>query len=87
MCEQEITGRKVGEVSHYFGNISVAGITLEDALRVGAEIRIVGHTTDFTQSVDSMQIDNEPVEEAAAGDEIGIKVEDRVRVGDDVYVV
>jgi putative protease len=84
---QEIEGRKVGEVSHYFGNISVAAINLEGSLKVGDEIRIVGYTTDFTETVDSMQIDNDAVEEAGAGDEIGIKVKDRVRVGDDVYVV
>jgi len=84
---QEIEGRKVGEVSHYFGNISVAAIKLEASLKVGDEIRIVGYTTDFTETVDSMQIDNDAVEEAGAGDEIGIKVKDRVRVGDDVYVV
>jgi len=84
---QEIKGRKVGEVSHYFGNISVAAINLEASLKVGDEIRIVGYTTDFTETVASMQIDNDAVEEAGAGDEIGIKVKDRVRVGDDVYVV
>jgi translation elongation factor EF-Tu-like GTPase len=87
MCEQEVEGRKVGEVSHYFGKISVAAIKLEDALKVGDEVRILGHTTDFTQTVDSMQIENEFVEEAGAGDEIGIKVKDRVRAGDDVCVI
>lgn len=87
MCAQEVEGRKVGEVSHYFGNISVAAIKLEDSLRVGDEIRIVGHTTAFAQTVDSMQIENEAVEEAGSGDEIGIKVRDRVRVGDEVYVI
>ena len=87
MCAQEVEGRKVGEVSHYFGNISVAAIKLEDSLRVGDEIRIIGHTTDFALTVDSMQIENEAVEEAGSGDEIGIKVRDRVRVGDEVYVI
>ena len=87
MCAQEVEGRKVGEVSHYFGNIAVAAITLEGSLKVGDEIRILGPTTDFAQAVGSMQIENEAVEEAGAGDEIGIKVKERVRVGDDVYVI
>jgi translation elongation factor EF-Tu-like GTPase len=77
----------IGDVTHYFGNLSVAGIVLTGDLSVGDTIRISGHTTEFTQPVDSMQIDREVVEAAGAGDDIGIRVEDRVRIGDKVYKV
>lgn len=75
----------VGEVSHWFDNISVAGIKLSGDLAVGDRIHVIGHTTDLEQEVASMQLDNEDVEEAAAGDEIGIKLSGRARPGDDVF--
>lgn len=78
---------KVGEVVKFFGKISVAAITLSGTLKVGETIRFIGHTTDFSQKVDSMQIENQSVETANAGDDIGIKVGDRVRPGDSVYRV
>ena len=77
----------VGEVSHWFGNISVAGITLSGDLSVGDRVHVVGHTSDFEQDVTSMQIQREDVSEAKAGDEVGIKVESRARPGDSVYRV
>jgi putative protease len=79
---------QVGRVSHYFGKVSVAGIDVTaDEIKVGDTIHITGHTTDFTQTIDSMQIDNQDVERATKGDSIGIKVSDRVRPHDIVYRV
>ncbi len=79
---------KIGEITHYFGKINVAAIKLTGgSLRVGDTIRIKGHTTDFTQRIDSMQIDRVDVEKAEAGQEIGIKVKETARVGDDVFKV
>jgi putative protease len=77
----------VGEVSHWFGNINVAGIELSGELSVGDQVHIVGHTTDFEQVIASMQLDNEDVAEASHGDEIGVKLESRARPGDSVYRV
>jgi len=78
----------VGVVVHYFPKISVAGVEVVSGhLEVGDTIEIEGHTTGFTQTIDSMQIDHESVERAAAGDEIGIRVTDRVREGDKVFRV
>ena len=77
----------VGEVSHWFGNIGVAGIKLSGDLAVGDRIHIIGHTTDFEQAITSMQLDNQDVDEASAGDEIGVKLEARGRPGDDVFKV
>ncbi len=80
--------KKIGMISHYFGNISVAGIEIEKGkLEVGDTIRIKGHTTDFTQTINSMQIDLQTVETAKKGDSIGIKVSKRVREHDEVYLV
>ena len=78
--------KKVGVIIKFFGNIGVAAIKLtDDSLRVGDTIHIKGHTTDLTQKVESMQIENQSVEEAAPGADIGIKVGDRVRENDVVY--
>ena len=79
--------QEIGRVTDYFARIDVAGIDLTGPLRVGDTIRIKGHTTDFEQTVDSLQIEHEPVQEAKAGDKIGNKVKDRCRGGDRVYRV
>jgi putative protease len=80
--------KKVGEVIKYFGKIGVAAIRLsEGSLKVGDTIHITGHTTDITQTVDSMQIENKNVQEAGPGADIGIKAKDRVREHDVVYKV
>jgi putative protease len=80
--------KKIGEVIKYFGKIGVAAVRLsEGSLKVGESIHIVGHTTDVTQAIDSMQIENKSVQEAGPGADIGIKVKDRVREHDIVYKV
>ena len=79
-------GKLIGEITHYFGNIEVVVIKLEDTLRVGDTIRIVGgEDTDFTQEVKSMEIEHEKVKEAKTGDSIGLKVDQKVREGYKVY--
>ncbi|GMR02702.1 MAG: hypothetical protein BMS9Abin20_1048 [Acidimicrobiia bacterium] len=77
----------VGTVSHYYGNLGVAGIELSSELNVGDTIHILGHTSDFIQTVDSIQIEHETVESAKAGEPIGVKVNERARVNDQVLVV
>lgn len=79
--------RLIGKVTHYFGKISVAVIELTDTLKVGDTIRIVGGETDFTQVVDSMEIEHKKVKEAKAGESIGLKVAQKVREGYKVYKV
>jgi len=78
---------RVGIVNDYFAHIGVAGIDLEGPLRVGDTIHIRGHTTDIEIAVESMQVEHEQVQEAKAGDAIGIKVPDRCRHGDVAYKV
>jgi len=75
----------VGEIIHYFPHVSAGVIKLSKELKAGDMIRIKGHTTEFKQTVDSMQIEHVPVPEAKKGAEIGLKVKDRVRIGDIVY--
>jgi len=78
---------EIGVVSNFFAKPVVAGIDLSAPLRVGDRIHIKGHTTDLELVVESMQIQNVNVEEAKAGDAIGVKVPDRVRKGDRVYKI
>ncbi|UCF58390.1 MAG: U32 family peptidase C-terminal domain-containing protein [Candidatus Bathyarchaeota archaeon] len=79
--------KEIGEVTHYFAKISVAVVELKDTLRVGDRILIQGDTSNFEQTVESMQIEHENIESAGAGQSIGLKVDQRVREGDCVYRV
>jgi translation elongation factor EF-Tu-like GTPase len=79
---------KIGEVVKFFTKPSVAAVKItEGELHVGHTIKIFGHTTDLTQVIDSMEVNNQKVDKAVAGDYIGIKVADRVRPGDEVFKV
>jgi putative protease len=77
----------VGIVTRYFAKIGVAAIMLEDTLKVGNRISVEGTTTNFEQSVASMQVDRAEIEAGEAGQEIAIKVSDRVREKDKVYLL
>jgi translation initiation factor IF-2 len=80
--------QKVGEVMKFFTKPSVAAIKItEGTIKVGDRIKFKGHTTDFEDVIQSMQIENKTVQEAGAGAMIGIKVKDRVRENDLVYKV
>ncbi len=82
MQEQEI-----GKVSDFFAHPVVAAIELTAPMKVGDKIHFKGHTTDLEVVVESMQIENQNVQEANAGDSVGVKVPDRVRKTDIVYKV
>ena len=77
----------VGTVTHYFGRLSVAAVRLTGQLQLGDHIHILGSTSDFEQPVTSMQLDHESIELAEPGQEIGLRVVERVRCGDTVYRV
>ncbi len=77
---------QVGKVTHYFTKIGVAVIEVTDgSIKVGDEVHIKGHTSDFRQKITSMQIEHENVEVAEPGQSIGVKVEAPVRAHDAVY--
>ncbi len=83
-----ITEQRVGVVVHYYSHLSVAIIKLDQgALQVGNPIHIKGHTTDFQQRVESMQIEHQMIQRAEVGQEFGLKVSDHVREHDVVYKV
>lgn len=78
-------GILIGEITHYFGKIDVAVVKLDDVLRIGDTIKIVGDGIEFTQTVESIQIEHQPVQEAKAGEMIGLKVTQKVKEGYKVY--
>jgi putative protease len=81
-------GERIGVVTHYYGHLSVAVVKLESAtLRVGDTIHIRGHTTDFSQRVESLQVGHAPVNEVGPNDDFGLKVIDHAREHDVVYKV
>jgi len=77
----------IGQVNDFFARPVVAGIELTGTLKVGDTVHIKGHTTDITMVVESMEVNNVKVQVANARDSIGVKVTDRVRRGDRVYLV
>ncbi|MHC1599373.1 MAG: translation elongation factor-like protein [Candidatus Methanospirareceae archaeon] len=77
----------IGKITHYFSKISVAVVELSDDITVGEKISVEGATTSFEQVIDSMEIDNKKVETATAGQSIGLKVKERVRLHDSVYKI
>lgn len=79
--------KQIGQVTHYYDEPNAAVLKLRDNLSVGDQVHIVGATTDFTETVKSMQIDHEDVESAGPGEDVAILVEQRVRDGDDVFLV
>jgi len=79
---------RLGEVVKFFSKPSVAAVKIvAGELHVGDTIKITGHTTDLTEHIESMEVNNQKVQKAVAGDFIGIKVSDRVRPGDEVFKV
>ncbi len=79
--------KKIGQVTHFFGKIGVAIVKLSSELKIGSKIHIKGHTTDFEDKVASMQVNHESIEAGKSKDEVGIKVKEEVRDGDEVYKV
>jgi translation elongation factor EF-1alpha len=85
MSEEHDPAEAIGTVAHYFSHLSVAAVELSQPLRVGERIHIKGHTTDLVQSVDSMQVEHAPIEEAKPGDDVALHVDDHVREHDKIY--
>ena len=80
--------KKIGEVVKFFAKPSVAAVHITDGeLQIGDSIKFSGHTTEFTDVIQSMEVNNQSVQKAVTGDLIGLKVSDRVRPGDEVFKV
>ena len=80
-------GKKVGTITHYYTKIGVGIIKLGAGLKPGDKIKIKGVKTDFEQVVDQMQLEHKSIELGEKGQEIGLKLAQRVREGDSVYLV
>jgi putative protease len=80
-----MSGTQIGEITHYFDHINVAALALTEPLRVGDSIHILGHSTDFKQVVTSLQINHQSVTEAKPGDDVGMKVIQKVHPHDKVF--
>jgi len=83
MADPQMT--EIGRVAGFFAHPSVAMLELTAPLKVGDTIYVKGHTTDFQQTVESMQVDRQPVQDAQAGQSVGVKVPERCRKHDVVY--
>jgi len=78
--------KQIGRIAHYFDKIGVAVIELEKPLKVGDTIHVKGATSDFTQKVDSMQVEHKDIDKAKKGDSVGLKVSEKVRPNDKVFL-
>ena len=81
------TEKEIGRISTYFSHVGVAAIKLSGKLKVGDKVHIKGHTTDFETKIGSIQINGKAVKEAKTGEHIGIKVSEKVRPNDAVFLV
>lgn len=79
--------KKIGKITHFFDNISVGIIELEEKIKIGNRVKFQGTTTNFEQEITSMQYDHEDIESAEKGQEVGVKTNEKVREGDEVYLI
>ena len=79
--------KEIGKVTHYFGKINVGIFELKDELNVGDTVHVKGHTTDFKQKIESIQVEHKTVDTAKKGDAVGVKVSEHVREGDIIFKV
>ena len=87
MPDEEIEGKLIGKIFHYFDHIQVAVIELTDKIKAGETVRIIGGDTDFEQVIDSMETEHKKIDQAKKGDEVGFKVSQKVRDGYRVYKI
>jgi putative protease len=80
-----MAGVRVGKVTHFFDRISVAVLALDDKIQVGDTLHFLGRATDFKQKVESLQIEHQAVTQAGPGQEVAIKVVQKVHPNDSVF--
>lgn len=78
---------KVGKITHYYDKIGVAVIEVSASIKVGDTIKISGHDKEFTQTISSMQIEHEQIDQAKKGQVIGLKIDQPVKENDEVYLI
>jgi hypothetical protein len=77
--------KPVGVVTHFYNHLKVAIVKFKVPVKVGARLKFKGATTDFEETVKSMQYDHKPIATAPKGKQVGIKIGKRVREGDEVF--
>jgi len=82
-----MTDTKVGVIVHYYDKIGVAVVKVLTPIKVGDRIKISGHDKEFEQEIASMQVEHQNIEKAKKGDDVGMKVDQPVKDGDEVYRV
>ena len=80
------TDKPIGEVTHYYGGLQVAIVKFNQDMPAGKNVTFQGATSDFSQDLSSMELDHKSVQVAPKGKEVGLKVKDKVREGDKVYL-
>jgi len=85
MPKKSAEPKPIGEVTHFYGNLGVAIVKFNKVVDVGAQVKFKGTTTDFGETIKSMQYDHQAIESAKKGQEVGIKVGSKVREGDLVF--
>jgi len=79
--------KPIGKITHYYGHLGVAIVKFNCNVKKGEEVHFRGAHTDFTQEIESIQYDHEDIEVAKKGQDVGIKVKEKVREGDEIYSV
>lgn len=79
--------KKVGKIEHYYNHLGVAIVKLGNSISAGDKLHFLGHTTDFEQKAESIELEKKKIEKAKKGDSIGIKIDNKVRKHDMVYKV
>lgn len=79
--------KPAGKVTHYYDKIGVAVIEIQSPLAVGDEIKISGHDCEFTQKIESIQIEHEQIQKAGKGKVVGLKVDQAVKENDLIFKV
>jgi putative protease len=82
-----MSGKRIGEVTHFYDRLSVAVLKLTEPICVGDQVHLLGHHTDFQQKVESLQIEHQEVPEAGPGQDVAVKVAQKVHPGDSVFKV
>jgi acyl-CoA hydrolase len=82
-----MSGIRIGQVTHYYDHLNVAVLALTETIRVGDIVHCLGHSTDFQQEVTSLQVEHQPVSEAGPGQDVALKVTQRVHPHDAVFKI
>ena len=82
-----MTDTKIGEIIHYYDKIGVAVIKVLSPLKVGDRVKISGHDKEFEQILASIQVEHQNIDQAKKGDEVGVKLDEPAKDGDEVYKV